>query len=88
MHGEDGFPREEAGRGGKVTYITQADILDQSGIDLGFGEHLLQQRVDEEIEFCVLEAALDGLGEGSAQSKRNDNIIGILLGAARATSEL
>ena len=89
--GQDGytsFPRKEAGRC-RTTYVTQADILNQSRVHLRLGQHLLQQRVDEEIEFRVLEATLDGLGKGSAQGKSNDNIVRVLLSAAGiTTSEL
>ena len=68
------------------TYITETNILNQSGIDLRLGQHLLQQRVNEKIKVGVLEATLAGLGEGSTQCKRNDNVVGVLLGASRRGS--
>lgn len=67
------------------TYITQADILNQRRVDLGLVYDLLQQRVEYVIQLCVLESTLDSLSQRSTQSKRNDYIVWIFLGAAQVS---
>lgn len=69
----------------RKTYITQADILDQSRVNLRLVDNLLQQGVYDVIQLCVLESTLNGLGQRSTQSERNDYIVWVLLGAAQVS---
>lgn len=64
------------------THVTEADILNQSRIQLRSRHNLLHERVDHVVEIRVLETALAGLGERRAQRKRDDHIVGVLLGSA------
>ena len=66
---------------GGLTHVSEDNILDQVGVQVGLGYDLLQERVEDIIELSVLETALEALGHGRAQSKCDHDIIGILLGA-------
>lgn len=63
------------------TDIAEANILNQGWVNLGLGQGFLQQSVHHVVQLGVLETALAGLGQGSAQGQGNDNIIRVLLGA-------
>jgi hypothetical protein len=68
-------------RDGNLTYVTEANIFNQSRVNLGLGQGLLQQGIDHVIQFCVLESALARLGQRGTECKCDDNIVGVLLGA-------
>ena len=63
------------------TYIAHANILNQSGVDVGPVQGLLQQSVDHVIEVGVFETTLDGLGQGRSESKSDNHIVRVLLRA-------
>ena len=44
------------------TYIATADIFNEVGVDLGLFEDFFEDGIDEEIEFRILETALEGFG--------------------------
>lgn len=44
-----------------MNYISEANVLHESRVQSGALPQLLQQRIHEELEACVLEAALAGL---------------------------
>lgn len=69
--------------GTDVADISEADVLDQRGVDLALLDELLQQGVDDVVEVGVLEAALLALGEWRSQSECDDDVVGILLCAGR-----
>lgn len=48
-------------------YVAQAHILDERGVNLGFGQCLLQQGVDNVVQLGVLESSLARLGKRGAQ---------------------
>lgn len=66
-----------------VSYVTEADILDERGVDVAALLNLLEEGVDEVFEAGVLETALAGLCEGSSDGKSDDNIVGVLGLAAK-----
>lgn len=63
----------------KIPYISQTYIFDHLRIEIGFLDDLLQQRVDEIVELCVFEPALEALGKGGTYSQGDNNIVGVLL---------
>lgn len=65
---------------GCCTYISEADILNKSGVDLRLGQGLLQQSVDHVVQLSILETTLTCFGQGCAQRKSDDYIIRVLLG--------
>lgn len=70
-----------------MTYIAQADILDQGWVDLRLGQCLLQQRVYDVVQLGILESTLARLGQGCAKGQRNYNIVGVLVSTARFLSK-
>lgn len=41
-------------------YISTANILDEFGVEVRFLDDLLQQRIGQEVQLCVLESSLEG----------------------------
>ena len=68
----------------RTTYISQADVLDESGVDVGTLPGLLQDGIDKVLQAGVLEATLAALGERGADRKRDDDVVGILGGPVKA----
>lgn len=64
------------------TYIAEHNILNQVGVQVGLGNDLLQKCVEDVVQLSVLEAALEAFGHGRAEGKGDDDVVGILLGAA------
>lgn len=60
------------------THVSEADILNQAGVDVAALLDLLEEGVDEVLEAGVLEAALLGLGEGRADGKSDDDVVSVL----------
>lgn len=67
--------------GFSVANVTQADVFDEGGVDVGAGEDLFEEGVDHVVQLGVFEAALERFGEGSAQGEGDDHIVRVLLGA-------
>jgi hypothetical protein len=65
-----------------ATHIAQADILDESRVELAPFPDLLKQGADHVLEAGVLEAALLSLGKRRPDGQRDDDVVGILGGAA------
>lgn len=63
------------------SHIAHADILDEIGVNLGFLNDLLQQRVYHVVKIGVLETTLLSLGQRRPDSESDDNIIGVLCSA-------
>jgi hypothetical protein len=68
------------------TYISEANVLDQSGINVGSGIDLLEQLGDHGIYSGVLESALSALGERGSDGEGDDDIVGVLLSAVVVVS--
>jgi hypothetical protein len=49
-----------------LTYIAQADVLNQCRVDVSTLDHLFEQLDDDAVKMCVLEAALLAFGERCA----------------------
>jgi hypothetical protein len=64
------------GKGG--TYIAEADILNESRVQVAALANLLQKSVHHVLEAGVLETALAGLGERRSNGQGDDDVVGIL----------
>ena len=64
-----------------MAYISKADILDKSRVNLRLLNDLLQQGIYQVIELCIFKSSLKCFGQRGSDSKGNNNIVGILLGA-------
>lgn len=62
-------------------YIADADVLDESRVELGALDDGLEELVEDAVELGVLEAALTGLGEGRTDGEGDDDVVGVLGGA-------
>lgn len=60
------------------TYIAQADVLNESRVDVCFRNNLLQDLDDDAVERCVFEAALEGFRERCSDGECDDDIVGVL----------
>ena len=65
------------------TYISEADILYQAGVEIRLLNDLLQQSVYQEIELRIFEPALESFGERCSNGEGNHHIVSILRSAAR-----
>ena len=63
-------------------HISKAEILDESRVEVAPLPHLLENGVDHVLEAGVLEAALLRLGQRRPDGEGDDNVVGILGGAA------
>ena len=63
------------------SYIAKSDILNQSWVEVGAGNDLLEKGVDNVVEGSILETTLLGLSQWGTGSKSDDNIISVLGGA-------
>lgn len=70
------------------TYVAQADIFDESWVEVATFVHLLQQLDNNAIKTGILEATLSGFGERRTDSESDHNIISILCGALVKVSNL
>jgi hypothetical protein len=64
-----------------MAHVAQADVLDEGGVHVHALDDLLEHLDDEAVDGRVLEAALAALGQGRPDRERDDDIIGVLLGA-------
>jgi hypothetical protein len=70
-----------------TTYIAHANVLDQVGIQVALFVDFLQQAVDQEVKIGVLETALLALGQRRSDGEGDNDIVGVLLGATRASNQ-
>jgi len=68
------------------TYISKADIFNQSGVEVGLCDDLLQELDDNAVERSILEAALPCLCERCSDGEGDDNVIRVLGGASMLIS--
>lgn len=73
-------------RSQSATYVAQANVLNQLWVEVALADNLLEDLEHQAIERSVLEAALLGLGQRSADGERDDNIVGVLGGAVGVVS--
>jgi hypothetical protein len=69
-----------------TTYVAQANVLDQLWVEVALADNLLEDLEHQAVERSVLEAALLGLGQRSADGECDDNIVGVLGGAVGVVS--
>ena len=88
--GATGRVRDPSSQGGgadqvgglAIVDVTKTDVLDEGRVYVGLGQDFSQQRVKQVVQVGIFEAAFHGLGEGRAEGEGDDNIFGVLLGAA------
>lgn len=61
------------------TYITHADILHQSRVQVAPLLHLREELEEQTVELLILEGTLAGLGERRSDSEGDDDVVGVLL---------
>jgi hypothetical protein len=61
------------------TYVSEANVLDDLGVQLGLGQHLLQEFDKQVIQRRILEATLPGLGQWRSQGESDNDIVRVLL---------
>lgn len=66
--------------GAALTNIPQTDIFHVLGIEIGAGIDLLEQLEDHLVETRVFHGTATSLGQRSPDRKRDDYIVGVLLG--------
>ena len=65
------------------TDIAEADILHHLGVNPRLLENLLEEGVDDEVEWSVFEAAFAGFRQGRPYGERDDYIVRVLLGSVK-----
>lgn len=69
-----------------LSYIAQADILNQLWIEATLPDHLLEDLLDQPIERGVLETALPCLGERRTDRESDNDVVGVLRCAVSSLS--
>lgn len=69
--------------GEKGTDIAEADIFYHLRINPRLLKDLLEEGVDDEIEWSVFEATFAGFGKGRPYGERDDYVVGVLLGSVK-----
>ena len=60
------------------TYIAQADVLNESRVDVCSRNDLLQNLNDDAVKRCIFETALEGFCERCSDGECDDDIVGVL----------